>query len=173
MGKYLVFTLLCFFSTNSIALNFGGGNIIPPNGFEGPVVKEIGQGAKSIAYFKGHGNQFKTLLQLNVFETGKEIPSMSERELKQGLSRYLLQFLSGVARKRENFSKGSVEYISIAGTIAARIHWSGDAKGKELEGIMYCYINGSKVISLHTQDLATRNGVFLKQAAQSLESIRR
>lgn len=174
MRKLLTLALLSlFFSSNSIALSFSGGNITPPIGFEGPVFKDIGKGTKSIAYFKDHSNDFKTLLQINVFETGEEIPPMQEEELKQGLSQYLLQFLSGVANKRQNFSKGKIEFISISGATAARIKWTGVAHGKNLEGIMYCYVNGSKIISLHTQDLTSHNGVFLEQAVQSLESIKR
>ena len=173
MSKLLTFIFLCSLSVNSYALSFGGGDITPPNGFKGPIVKELGQGAKSIAFFKEHSGQFKTLLQLNIFDTGKEIPPMKDDELKQGISQYLLQFLSGVARKRQNFTKGKIEFISISGATTAKIKWSGSAHGMDLEGVMYCYINGSKIISMHTQDLKSHNGVYINQAVQSFESIKR
>ncbi|GGB79302.1 hypothetical protein GCM10011352_01200 [Marinobacterium zhoushanense] len=173
MCRILTLVILLIVSFNSYAFRFSGGELTPPQGFEGPVTKDMGRGSQTIAFFKEQSEKFKTLLQITVFETGQELPEMSESELKQGLSNYLLKFLSGVSRQRANFIKSDVTFVDISGITASKVSWRGSAHGMELEGVMYCYLSGSKIISMHTQDLASNNSIYIKQAVNSIESIKR
>lgn len=156
----------------SIEFSFPDALIKIPQGFEGPQRQSMGNGASSIAFTKKHSDgQNATLLQISIWAPGQKFPEMSDEELKQGSTQYLMQFLAGLSRQRTNFKKSEVEYITISGIPAAKIKWDGNVGDKSVHGVMYCYVFNSKIVSLHTQDLAEFEGFFTKLAEDSFESI--
>lgn len=153
------------------AYEFGDGYIDIPGGFEGPITQNIGQGARSAAFTFPHANGGGALLQITAWDPGQTIPPMSAEELKKGSKQYLLQFLGGVERKRNNFKRREVQFVQISGHPAAKVAWSGEVQGKEVHGVMYCLIFNSKIYSLHTQDLASFGKKYTAMAVDAFESI--
>ena len=151
---------------------FADAKIQIPAGFEGPMTQDMGNGMSNIGFRKPHKeNQHATLLQISVWSPGQRFPSLTNEELKQGASKYLLQFLSGVARKRSDFKKSDIEFVEISGVPAAKVKWTGNFDNISMHGVMYCYVYNSKIISLHTQDMVDFEGVFINKAVASFESI--
>lgn len=165
---YLLFFLV---SVQVQAYDFGDGSIKIPEGFEGPVTQNMGQGASATAYTYPHDSNTGTLLQITTWDPGQSFPQMTNEELKSGSVQYLLQFLSGVQRKRDSFKKGEVELIEVSGQPVAKIAWSGSIQGKEVHGIMYCLVYNSKIYSFHTQDFSSFKGKYTKLAVTAFESI--
>ena len=133
--------------------------------------QSMGQSATTTAFTYPHTNGGGTLLQISVWDPGQTIPPMSADELKRGTKQYLLQFLSGIERKRNKFSRQEVEFIEISGQPAAKVAWSGEVQGMEVHGIMYCLIFNSKIYSMHTQDLSSLDEKYTSMAVNAFESI--
>ena len=85
--------------------------------------------------------------------------------------KYLLDFLKGVERRRILFSQGKIVHISLGGIPASKISWSGIFDGLETNGVMYCVIVGSKIISLHTQDIGDEITPNMSQVIKAIESL--
>lgn len=171
--RILLTILLLSFSMHSYGFEFEGGTIKIPHNFEGPITKNLGPQGKAYGFRNLHKDrQNATLLQITVLDPGKKFPPLSEQQLKEGASHYLLNMLSGVERRRTEFKKSKIEHIKISGIPTAKIHWSGYVSNQKAEGIMYCYIYNSRVISLHTQDLKKYSDKYLNQAAKAFETIR-
>lgn len=172
MRIFILGLFLCFINLHANALEFLGGEIEIPYGFEGPVTKNMGGGSSVIAFTKPHkGDGTGTLLQITVWDPGQSFPPMSDDELKKGSSKYLLQFLSGIERARSSFTSSDIKFVSISGIPVAKTEWKGKARGKNMHGTMYCYIYDSKIISLHTQDFEKYNGRYTDSVIASFESI--
>ena len=177
IGKTMILRALLFFSLLvsgvAQAYDFADGSINVPDGFEGPFTQAMGQGASSTAFKFPHGKAgASTLLQITTWDSGQIFPEMSIDELKKGSKNYLLQFLSGIEKRRENFKHGQIEFIEISAQPTAKISWSGDAQGENLHGIMYCLIFNSKVYSFHTQDFVSFNEKYTRMAVNAFESIK-
>jgi len=175
VNRILISIVIILFSCFSEAneFSFVDASINIPAGFDGPIKKNMGQGASTIAFQNLHKDENNaTLLQITTWNPGKPFPEMTDEELKKGAAQYLEQFLSGVARKRSHFEKSEVEFIKISGVPAAKVNWSGEIDSKKAHGVMYCYVFNSKIISLHTQDLVEFGGLYLNQAVESFESIK-
>jgi hypothetical protein len=172
----ILISLALFFisiSTGADEYSFADASIKIPAGFEGPFEQSMGPGTSAIAFRHLHGDgNDATLLQITIWNPGKPFPEMSDDELKEGAAQYLAQFLSGVARKRNNFKQGDVEFITISDVPVAKVDWSGDLGLKKAHGVMYCYIFNSKIVSLHTQDLVEFNELYLEQAVKAFETIK-
>ena len=175
MNRILISLALFFISISTSAneYSFADASIKIPAGFEGPIEQKMGQGTSAIAFRHLHedGNN-ATLLQITTWNPGKPFPEMSDDELKKGTAQYLAQFLSGVARKRNNFEQGDIEFITISDVPVAKVEWSGQLGSKKAHGVMYCYVFNSKIVSLHTQDLVEFNGLYLEQAVKAFETIK-
>jgi len=141
-----------------------------PSGFEGPI-KDNKDEADVTGFTFPHDGGGATLFQITTINPGKSFPEMSEDELKAGAKQYLLQFLEGVKRKRNNFKQDNVNFIKVSGQPIAKVTWTGDARGKSLHGVMYSFIYNSKIYSFHTQDFTTYNKKYTKLAVKSFESI--
>jgi hypothetical protein len=175
VNRIIISIVVIFLSSFSHAneFSFDDASINIPVGFEGPIKKNMGQGASTIAFQNLHEDGSNaTLLQITTWNPGKTFPEMTDVELKKGAVQYLEQFLSGVARKRSHFEKSEIEYINISGVPVAKVNWTGEIDSKKAHGIMYCYVFNSKIISLHTQDLVKFNGLYLNQAVKAFESIK-
>ena len=153
------------------AYDFGDGSIDIPEGFEGPITQSMGAGASSTAFTFHHDSSGGTLLQITTWNPGQTFPSMSIEELRAGSEQYLLQFLGGIERKRENFKQSQVEFIQISGHPVAKVSWSGKAQGEDVHGVMYCLVFNSKIYSFHTQDFSSFGGIHTNSAVEAFESI--
>jgi hypothetical protein len=163
--------LLILLSGIAKAYDFEDGSIVIPEGFEGPITQNMGQGASSTAFSFPHGDSGGTLLQITTWNPGQKFPNMSKDELKTGSEQYLLQFLGGIERKRENFERGEVKFIEVSGHPLAKVNWKGKAMGENVHGVMYCFIFNSKIYSFHTQDLASFNKKYTSLAVNAFESV--
>jgi len=174
MKKLIVGLLLCFaLFTESFAGQFSAEGITLqiPEGFEGPV----SQSKEKLALYgfikPSSTPQIRTLLQLSSYDLGKTIPKLSKEEMWAGSDKYLLEFLKGVERRRTGFSQSKIVHISLGGIHASKISWSGSLEGLKANGVMYCVIVGSKVISLHTQDAGNEITPNMLEAIKSIESL--
>jgi hypothetical protein len=168
--RHIIFLLLLL-SGIAQAYEFEDGSIEIPQGFEGPVTQNMGQGASSTAFSFPHSEAGGTLLQITTWNPGQEFPNMSKEELEAGSAQYLLQFLGGIQRKRENFERGEVEFIEVSGHPLAKVSWKGNAMGESVHGVMYCFIYNSKIYSFHTQDFASFNKKYTNLAVKAFESM--
>lgn len=143
-----------------------------PDGFNGPMV-ENADGAR-VYGFTQHASApgTKTVLQMSVYDFGKNLPpDLSPKVLMDGSKRYLLQFLKGVERRRTGFSQSDLVSMSLGGIPASKIAWKGDLQGRPTNGVMYCLIAGSTVISLHTQDSGNHVTPGMQQAIHAIEAL--
>ena len=163
--------LLLLLTGISHAYEFEDGSIAIPKGFEGPVTQNMGQGASTTAFNYPHSQEGGTLLQITTWNPGKKFPSMSKEKLKAGSEQYLLQFLGGIERRRENFERSQVEFIEVSGHPLAKVKWKGKSMGESVHGVMYCFIYNSKIYSFHTQDFSTFNKKYANLAVEAFESI--
>lgn len=169
MNKYLIF---CLFLLSGLAhgFNFGDGSIDIPDGFNGPFSQSLGPGVNATAFIFEHTPQAATLLQISSWNPGKPMPEMSREQLEALSSKYLLEFLSGIERKREEFKKGVVTFVKVSNHPVAKIEWEGVLNGKSLHGTMYCFILNSKIYSFHTQDQVEFKGRYKDIAVKAFES---
>lgn len=163
--------LVMLISGVATAYEFEDGSIVIPEGFEGPIVQNMGRGTSSAAFSFPHGDFGATLLQITTWNPGQKFPEMSKDELKAGSEQYLLQFLGGIERKREHFERGEVKFIEVSGHPLAKVSWKGKAMGQSVHGVMYCFIFNSKIYSFHTQDFASFNEKYTRLAVNAFESM--
>jgi len=166
-----LFFLFVLISSTVKAYDFGDGSINIPDGFEGPITQSVGQGASLIGFTFPHGSAGGALLQITIWNPGQKFPEMSINELKAGSEKYLLQFLGGIEKKRNNFKQSQVEFVQISGNPAAKVTWTGLVQGEEAHGVMYCLVFNSTIYSFHTQDLSSYGGRYTKLAVNAFESI--
>ena len=96
---------------------------------------------------------------------------MSNNELKTSSEKYLLEFLEGVKRRRNEFKQDQVTFIQISGHPVAKVSWTGSAQNEELHGVMYSFIFSNKVYNLHTQDFTSYNQKYTTLAVNAFESL--
>ena len=113
----------------------------------------------------------RTLLQLTAFDTKKSFPPLTQGEMWKVTDKYLRDVLKGVERRRAQFSKGTIAHISLGGAPASKIAWTGRVGDLPTNGIMYCVIVGSEIVSLHTQDAGTVITASMAQAVHAIESL--
>lgn len=154
------------------AYDFEDGEIDIPEGFQGPITQNMGQGASSTAFSFPHDETGGTLLQITTWNPGQTFPEMSVADLKAGSEQYLLQFLGGIKLKRENFKQGQVEFIEVSGQSLAKVSWNGKAQGESVHGVMYCFIYNSKIYTFHTQDFTSLNKKYTNLAVKAFETIK-
>ena len=147
--------VLFVFSQSASAYDFGSGDIKVPEGFEGPVMKAPSEAFSAVGFTRRHADSDKsTLLQLTVFTPPNGIPALNQAKQIAFSKQYLMQFLEGVKRRRDNFSMSAIETVSIDGEPAVRIRWTGRSTDNDVElyGEMYCVIYQQQLLSFHVQD---------------------
>jgi hypothetical protein len=142
-----------------------------PDGFEGPVRQEL-QGGIVVAFAKDSGPTSKTLLQITVYNFGSRLQTHSAFEREAAASKYLLDFVDGVERRRMDFMRTEPMPLKISGLPAAKLQWTGKLQGVETVGVMYSFVVGSSVISFHTQDVGSVPTTAMSQATSAFESAR-
>ena len=144
-----------------------------PADFEGPVKHNPSPSASAVAYAKSSADgSAKTLLQISTYDFGSQLDGMPEAQRAEITESYLLQFLSGVERRRASFTKSSPTQLTLGGILASRIDWTGTAEGTAASGTMYCVVAGTRVISFHVQTSGEASSPAVHEAKQAIESVR-
>ncbi len=155
MLRFMWCAVLLVLSQSASAYDFGSGDIKVPEGFEGPVMKAPSEAFSAVGFTRRHADSDKsTLLQLTVFTPPNGIPALNQAKQIAFSKQYLMQFLEGVKRRRDNFSMSAIETVSIDGEPAVRIRWTGRSTDNDVElyGEMYCVIYQQQLLSFHVQD---------------------
>ena len=165
---------LLLLSSLANAYDFGAGNIAVPEGFEGPVVKTPSEEFAATGFTRLHdGTQKSTLLQITVFTPANGIPTLDDAKHIAFSKQYLMQFLEGVKRRRENFSTSVIETITISGIPAVRIRWAGQGMDEKVDlyGEMYCLIHNGNLLSFHVQDFSEFDNTQYEAARLAVQSL--
>ncbi|WP_296046329.1 hypothetical protein [uncultured Alteromonas sp.] len=174
MFRFMCLSVFLVLSQSARAYDFGVGDINVPEGFEGPVLKTPSEEFSAIGFTRQHqGDEKSTLLQLTVFTPPNGIPELNEAKQIAFSKQYLMQFLEGVKRRRDNFSTSAIETVSIGGTPAARIRWQGRStdNNQALYGEMYCLIYQQQLLSFHVQDFTDFDAAGYEAARQAVMAI--
>jgi hypothetical protein len=152
--------------------DFGPISISVPEGFDGPL-GGAKDGAVTVAWVKHHtDSEGGTLLQITTYEEGSNLKGMTREQRAESAKKYLVDFVSGVARRRDNFKLGPVEPLSLAGLPAARVEWTGSVGTVSGIGVMYCVLVDGTIVSFHTQDTGTEITTAMKIAMAAIEGVR-
>jgi hypothetical protein len=152
--------------------DFGPISISVPEGFVGPLGGQK-DGAVTAAWVKHHPDSAGgTLLQVTTYDEGVALKGMTAGQRAEGAKKYLMDFVGGVARRREDFKLGPIESLSLAGSPAARVRWTGTIGTVSSVGVMYCVLVDTTVVSFHTQDTGSEITAAMKSAIAAIESAR-
>jgi hypothetical protein len=152
--------------------DLGPVSISVPEGFVGPLGGQK-DGAVTAAWVKHHpDSDGGTLLQVTTYDQGSALKGITRGQRAEGAKKYLMDFVGGVARKREDFKLGAIEVVSLAGLPAARVRWTGTIGTVSSVGVMYCVLVDTTVVSFHTQDTGLEITDAMKSAMAAIESTR-
>lgn len=140
-----------------------------PKGFEGAQRQEM-QNAVTVGFTKSSSLAVKPLLQISIYNFGSRLKTINEAERSAAASKYLLDFLGGVARRRTDFNRTEPTMLHISRLPAAKLRWTGNVGGIKMVGVMYCFIAGSRVISFHTQDVGSTPTPAMIEAMGAFEA---
>ncbi len=139
-----------------------------PDTFDRPIVRAA-QGGKVWGFAKQRPDtETAGLFQITIYDFGETFPEISPNEIEDAMDQYLLEFLSGVERRRTNFSIGAIFNSKIGDRPSRAIDWKGTVGGKETQGRMFVTIVGSSVVSLHIQDVAQYFADTMAELSDSL-----
>lgn len=129
----------------SEAVNVEGYWIQPPKNY----TKQIVEGPCKITAWSGprRYNGFAPMVMFTVI-------TITEGD-RPTLEQFLSEMLDGVKKRRTNWSESKPQKMKINGLNALRISWSGidRASKKWMHGVMIAFVDNSKFISAHTQDV--------------------
>lgn len=155
-----------------VCADFGPISISVPQGFEGPLGGGK-DGAMTTAWVKHHADaEGGTLLQITTYDAGSALKEMTGSQRAEGAKKYLLDFVGGVARRRDHFMLGAVDRISLAGLPAARVMWTGSVGDAAGLGMMYCVLIDTTIVTFHTQDAGVEITPAMKSAMAAIEAVR-
>lgn len=174
MFRILWLSVLLLSSHCAMAFDFETGEINVPNGFEGPIYKTPSEDFSAIGFTRRHKDSDKsTLLQITIFTPPNGIPALNPANQLAFSKQYLMQFLEGVKRRRDDFSTSAIENVTIAGEPAVRIRWKGQDSDSQLRmyGEMYCMIHENRLLSFHVQDFSDFNSEGYDAAREAIMAI--
>ena len=123
-----------------------------PDGWEDPVSANQ-QGGKTWGFTKKHPETgTAALVQVTIYDFGS-LPQVSKAELIQAKDNYLMQMLSGVERRRTDFTTSNISDDFIGNEKARAIDWEGRVSNYRAKGRMYLTLINSLMFSVHIQDL--------------------
>jgi hypothetical protein len=155
-----------------VCADFGPISISVPEGFDGPL-GGAKDGAVTAAWVKHHtDSEGGTLLQVTTYDEGSNLRGTTREQQAANAKKYLLDFVRGVARRRDNFKLGPVEPLSLAGLAAARVEWTGSVGSVSGIGVMYCVLVGGTIVSFHTQDTGSEITTAMKSAMAAIEGVK-
>jgi hypothetical protein len=173
--KHLLLALLLSLVpiTTGLSENFSaeGISLEIPRGFDGPLSQDL-NGAAVYAFTKSStAPEVRTMFQISIYDTGKALPKLSNEKMWAGTDKSVLAMLKGVERRRTNFNQGKITHMHLGGIPASKISWSGDYEGVPANGVMYCVMVGSKLVSLHTQETSGKSTPNMSEAIRAIESL--
>lgn len=143
-----------------------------PAGFEGPEIQTTSPGFKIAGFVRAiPGTERGTVLQVTTIDldvAGLSLPDSGEAHPTEAV---LAEFLTSVERHRDKFEVVSRDRIELSGLPAARAEWRGPSRGRDMRGVMYCVIAGSRVVILHAQTFGDAPEDHLPAAVQAIESV--
>jgi hypothetical protein len=143
-----------------------------PKGFGGPIAGKMDDQATVVAFTKPHsGASTSTLLQVTTYNPGASAPPPKE-QLGVLADKYLPQFLAGIERRRTSYTATAPRRVTLGGIPASMASWSGMVEGLPAHGTMYCAIVGTKIVSLHVQDLVSAPSSNFQEAEASIKAVR-
>jgi hypothetical protein len=167
----LAVALACF-SGPSLCADAGPLTISVPPGFEGPTHEEV-NGGVTVAWIErqpAYGGA--TLLQVSAIDVGSSLDGITRAQRLEGATRYLLQFVHGVAESLSSFQFGEFEHVLLAGLPAARVRWTATtSSGRPTIGVIYCVLVGHSVVSLQTRDTGIEITPAMYSAMSAIEGV--
>jgi hypothetical protein len=156
----------------AVCADFGPVSIAVPEGFDGPL-SSARDGGETTAWVKHHTDSSGgTLLQISTYNEGSALKGISAAQRAEGAKKYLLDFVGGVGRRRDDFKLGAVEPLSLAGLPAARVRWTGTLGEVSSIGVMYCVLIDTTIVSFHTQDTGSDITTAMRSAMAAIEGVR-
>lgn len=143
-----------------------------PAGFEGPESQK--RGGLTLAGFRkpNPGTDTAALLQISLYEFGVRLADLPARERGNAAEKYLRELIRGIERRRSAFVLSPPTRLKLAGIPAARAAWRGSLNGQDGNGVMYCLVVGTQVVSLHTQDAGSAPTQAMEDAMKAIEGLR-
>lgn len=172
--RSLILCLLLLLPATALPAQYQDGpiHLAVPAGFGGPEVQTPSPGIKFVNFLRTiPGTERGTLLQVSTLDLDVAGLSLSDPGEAQMTESLLTEFLSGVERRRDRFELVSRDRIELSGLPAARAEWRGTVRGRDMQGVIYCVIVGSRVVTLHTQTFSDAPADHLVSAVQAIESV--
>jgi hypothetical protein len=146
--------------------------ILVPEGFEGPTRSDT-EGGVTLGWVKRQpASDGGTLLQISAIDVGTSLDGITSAQRSEATTHYLLEFVRGIGQRLKDFEFGDIEQLSLAGSPAARVHWTGSVSGRATVGIMYCVLVRHSVVNLQTQDVGSEVTPAMYTAISAIEGIR-
>jgi hypothetical protein len=149
-------TLLCFlcaFANYAAAgdFHFHGITIAIPAAFDGPMGAKPNSAANMVGFaVPGTAGVPTNTLQISHIEVTEKIPDQSDSERFETLSKYLLNMLGAVERRRTEYSQTPPEKVHLGHFLAVRASWKGKAQDFQVNGVVYCVLVGSGIVFVYT-----------------------
>lgn len=173
--RIIVALMLGFAAMPSIAAEARIGSVVltVPAVFKGPAKAEADAGAEVLGYSASEGvTEPAAVLQLTRYLLPTVPDNLSESELEKGTSQYLLQMMTGVERRRTEYTQSVPVKIRLGGRVAAKATWRGNSNGAAMNGTMYCVLVGKDVVWLHAFGPGNEPSVNVALAIRAIEALR-
>jgi len=173
--RIIVALLLGFAALPSMAADARVGSVVltVPAVFKGPAKAEADAGVEVLGYSASEGvTQPAAVLQLTRYVLPTVPDNLSDSELEQGTSQYLLQMMTGIERRRTEYTQTAPVKIRLGGKVAAKATWQGNSNGAAMNGTMYCVLSGKDVIWLHAFGPGNEASVNVALAIRAIEALR-
>lgn len=128
---------------------FEGFSIRLPRGFMTVPAEKQGPN-RMFGFARLHGDlQTSTVIQVSIIELGEAPPTEPSTKERQQL---LSTLLKGVKARRTEWAQSEPTEVELGGFRFAAVDWSGKSDGREMEGMLYVTVAGSKIVALSAQD---------------------
>jgi len=149
-------TLLFLFCTSANYaaagdFHFHGVTLAVPAAFDGPMGAKPNPAAEVAGFaVPGTPGVPTDTLQISRIQVTGKIPDQIDSERFQTLSKYLLNMLAAVERRRTAYSQTQPEQVHLGHRLAVRASWKGKAQDFEVNGVVYCVLVGSGIVLIYT-----------------------
>jgi len=169
-GSLALLWLVC--SGVALPADVGPVSLTVPEGFEGPATNQENGGLTAAWIKRPVGTAGGTLLQISTVDMGSSLDGLAPDQRVEATEHYLLEFVKGVAQKREGFALGAIDTVTVAGQPAARVRWTGRLGDAPAIGVMYCVIVGHTLVNFRTQDEGSDITPAMYTAITAIEGVR-
>lgn len=169
----LVFLLAISTSTVATEAKIGELVLNVPSQFKGPASSTPAADTRIVGYTTGDDSgKPGTVLQVTRLLADGPPPAMSEAETTRMTSRYVLEMLAGVERRRTDFARTSPEVLRLGGLLASKVTWTGKMNGLPMNGAMYCVIVGNELVTLHAFGPGESPDPSTSQAISAIQNLK-